>query len=50
MINGTTQPVDAAQTIGTNHATLLDTAGAPEGVQTANGYLHVISDVPLPTD
>jgi hypothetical protein len=50
MDNGMVQPVSSAHRIGTNLIALNEPPNAAEGIQTANGYLHVASDVPLPND
>ena len=50
MDNGMIQPVSAAHRIGTNRQRSMSPQTLPEGIQAANGYLHVVSDVPLPND
>jgi uncharacterized surface protein with fasciclin (FAS1) repeats len=47
MDNGTVQPVSSAHRIGTNLVVLNEAPTPSDGIQTANGYLHVASDVPL---
>jgi uncharacterized surface protein with fasciclin (FAS1) repeats len=50
MDNGMIQPVSPTHRIGTNLVTINDPPTPTDGIQTANGYLHVASDVPLPNE